>query len=268
MGSAIHEAVLQACRNFMIPIARFLLRNGVTFKEFAEVSKWAFVQVAAEDYGAGERKASVSRISVATGLSRKEATRCLGSTCNQLLDQLDWSAAARVLQAWHTRGAYLDSERMARPLAESEFRSLVLTATPQSSAVAVRDELVRSGNAVVGEDGSLLPTSRFFVPDPRDLRTIEYVGLALHNLASTLNRNALPGSEEKARFFERSSFSRSLPNVLVEQFMRKFSGSANELLKSADDWLGAFEDEPTPGSGITGVGIYFFSQPHEPPAPL
>lgn len=70
--------VLNSCYSVLVPVARFLLRCGVSFREFEELARTAFVDVARDEYGIRGRPANISRISVVTGISRKEASRIRG----------------------------------------------------------------------------------------------------------------------------------------------------------------------------------------------
>ena len=51
----LKQQVLAACRHLLAPIVRWLLRSGVTWAEFAELSKEVYVEVARRD---GERPAA------------------------------------------------------------------------------------------------------------------------------------------------------------------------------------------------------------------
>jgi hypothetical protein len=68
-------AVVQTCRVLLRPIASLLLKCGMTWREFAEVSKSVFVAVASQDFGLNGRPTNVSRVSILTGVSRKEIAR-------------------------------------------------------------------------------------------------------------------------------------------------------------------------------------------------
>ena len=59
----------------MRPIARILLRCGVTWKELAELVKLVYVDVATTDYGKHGRPANASRVAILTGLSRRDVKR-------------------------------------------------------------------------------------------------------------------------------------------------------------------------------------------------
>ena len=59
----------------MPSICRLLLRHEIGFREFSDLAKAAFVQVATEDYGIRGRPTNISRVAVMTGLTRKEVKR-------------------------------------------------------------------------------------------------------------------------------------------------------------------------------------------------
>ena len=75
MQNDVQQQTLKAFFIVLRPIARILLRFGIGFREFSEVAKAAFVDVATSDYGLRGRPTNVSRVAVMTGLTRKEVRR-------------------------------------------------------------------------------------------------------------------------------------------------------------------------------------------------
>ncbi len=71
----VKQALLAAYRHLLTPLVRILLRNGISYLEFAEVARQVFVDVAGRDFTLPKRKISLSRIAIMTGLSRKEVAR-------------------------------------------------------------------------------------------------------------------------------------------------------------------------------------------------
>ena len=65
----------KACRRLMRPIARMMLRAGITWKEFSELAKQSYIEVAGNDYGIAGRQTNASRVALMTGLSRREVKR-------------------------------------------------------------------------------------------------------------------------------------------------------------------------------------------------
>ncbi|PHR86595.1 MAG: hypothetical protein COA80_19525, partial [Leeuwenhoekiella sp.] len=67
----LHRALYRILR----PMARLLLRNGISFAEFAELVKRAYVDAAMEDFSDKRKKPTDSRTAVMTGLTRKEVKK-------------------------------------------------------------------------------------------------------------------------------------------------------------------------------------------------
>ena len=75
MEPRTRQHLAAACRRLMRPIARLLIRGGVPFKDFVDLAKEAYVEVAGNDYGIRGRQTNTARVAILTGLSRKEVTR-------------------------------------------------------------------------------------------------------------------------------------------------------------------------------------------------
>jgi len=72
MQNTMQRQILNALLVALRPLARALLRAGIGYREFAEISKSAFVDIATKDYGLRGRPTNISRVAVMTGLTRKE----------------------------------------------------------------------------------------------------------------------------------------------------------------------------------------------------
>ena len=69
MQEKTKQSVLDAFLLMLRPVVRILLRYGIGYREFAEVTKTAFVDVASADFGIRGRPTNISRVAVMTGLS-------------------------------------------------------------------------------------------------------------------------------------------------------------------------------------------------------
>jgi hypothetical protein len=99
--SDIKKAFAKSIYKLALPLARVLLRYGVSYKEFAEFTKAAFVEAASE-HKLDKRKQSISRISVLTGLSRVEVTKVVNAPPVDEQEMLSNNRAARVINGWRT----------------------------------------------------------------------------------------------------------------------------------------------------------------------
>ena len=76
--------------------------DGMTWKEYSALSKSVFVETATEEYGIKGRPTNISRVSILTGIDRKEVKRqrdLLQSDMPVLKRKT--TDATRVLSGWH-----------------------------------------------------------------------------------------------------------------------------------------------------------------------
>ena len=79
MESDLQKGLLAAYRRLLRPLVRILIRNGIAFGEFADIAKEVYVDVAATDFKVPHKKMSQSRISILTGLTRKDLARLVSA---------------------------------------------------------------------------------------------------------------------------------------------------------------------------------------------
>src|SRR5262245_39072910 len=105
-----NPALVACCRALLRPIARLLLRGGMTWKEFAEIAKAAFVQVASTEFGIRGRLTNVSRVSILTGIGRREVRKQRDVLSEAQPGPTFLNAATRVLSGWHQDPHFLGED--------------------------------------------------------------------------------------------------------------------------------------------------------------
>jgi hypothetical protein len=278
MPENIRKAVLNACVEFLKPIARLLIRNGIGYREFSDVAKASFVAVASDDYGIRGRKTNMSRVAVMTGLSRKEVKKIRDSLSE------DASASSRqtrrpevLLTTWNNDQDFRDRNGNPKRLSFGgpgvSFKDLVARAGGDIPPKAMLNELLRAGS-VVREGEKLRMVSRSYVPEPNDPEAILLAGGSLRHLAVTINYN-LGCDDPETRFFERRVYSNTLPTSQRSRFKKLAKEKADLLLGDLQSWLGERE-ENRPGAdapseqddaGSVGVGVFFFDDSVSPDKP-
>ncbi|MEO1595168.1 MAG: DUF6502 family protein [Pseudomonadota bacterium] len=172
MSDRAQEKLLELLYRVLRPLVHLLIESGIGHREFAEVAKRAYVDVASKNYGIRGRDTNISRVAVMTGLTRKEVKRLRDeSTGKESLAQVKQLPAGRVLQFWHTDEDFLDSAGNPLTLNFSEdepsFYQLTRKYAGDIPAGALRTELKRAGAIHEDEEGSLEPLRREFrVLDP------------------------------------------------------------------------------------------------------
>ena len=114
-GYTVNLRLLAAFRFLLVPLVRILLRNGISFNEISEVVKGAYARVAATDFAVPGRPMSYSRLSITTGIARRDFDRVLGEE-DRLRRALESNASriANVLQGWHNDPEFMPSAERAR----------------------------------------------------------------------------------------------------------------------------------------------------------
>src|SRR5512134_2585040 len=101
MKMRVTKAMLAAVTSMLRPLVRLLLGYGIPYKTFSDIAKSVYVDVATEEFGIPGRKQSKSRVSIITGLSRKEVLRVTRLPSPDDLGATErYNRAARVMAGW------------------------------------------------------------------------------------------------------------------------------------------------------------------------
>ena len=256
-------ALLEALK----PIIRALLRSGIGFREFAEVAKTAFVQVATDDYGIRGRPTNISRVAVMTGLTRKEVKRlreAAGPKGDSFISRR--SAPADLLHYWHTDPDYTEANGTPKLLPYDghsvSFLSLVKLCAGDVPPGAMRTELRRIGALVERETGELEAVKRYFIPGDIDERLELGLNLGIAPLASTIAFNCDPGRKGPARF-QRISDSAWIDKDdllgLQDSLSKKLGGFITEVDQQLADTEVDQENAEMSNLCRVGVGVFFYT---------
>jgi hypothetical protein len=260
--NAIYAAILRVLR----PLIRLLLRHGVPFGTFADLAKRVYVEVALEEFGIPGRKQTHSRVSILTGLSRKEVLRVTRLDRPDDTETSDrYQRAARVISGWLRDGRYGDGtgNPAALPMEGDgpTFPELVKAHSGDVPARAVLDELVRVGAAERTEDGKVCLQARAYIPVAGDEEKVEILGTDASFLIGTIDHNlqAAPGKA----FFQRKTMYDNLPAEAVEELRKDLAMRAERFLEQADRKLAERDRDVNPkatgtGRRRAGIGIFWF----------
>ena len=203
MAEPIHRPILNACRTWLRPIARWLLKSGVTWEDFAELSRAEFVAVASEEFGLRGRPTNVSRVALLTGMTRREVRRYREAprvVSPVAADELNH--ASRVLAGWHLDPDFIDERGRPRELPaageEASFAALVRRYAGDIPSTALVKELVKSGSIERTATGGYRVLRRYYMPRPMDGQAVERAGSVLADLVSTVEHNLAQSSMRRA----------------------------------------------------------------------
>jgi len=77
------QALLKAARRLLRPLVRLMMRSGITFPIVADLMRSLFVEVASQELLTDARARTDSRISLLTGVHRKEIRRLTVRRCRR-----------------------------------------------------------------------------------------------------------------------------------------------------------------------------------------
>jgi hypothetical protein len=262
----LFAAVLRLLR----PLIRILLRNGVSHRTFSDLSKWVYIDVASKEFGIAGRKQTTSRVSVITGLTRKEVSRVRKLPRPDDRDSAErYNRAARVIAAWRRESEYRDAGGRPAALpatgAGASFSALVKRYSGDMPARATLDELIRMGAVKRLKDGRVRLLTRSYVPQSSDADKLHILGTDVHHLISTIDHNLQP--ESIGPFFQRKVAYDNLPDDVLPKFRRLSAAKAQTLLENLDRWLARRDRDVAPsikgtGRNKAGLGIYYFEEPY------
>ena len=260
-----------ACRHALKPIVRFLLRNGMTFREFSDVSRSVFVEVASTDYGIGGRPTNASRVSILTGLTRREVKRQrdLLTMAEHRVEGSE-NLATRILSGWYHDPDFTDAN--GKPLElpidgpVPSFNSLLDRYSGDVPPTAMLKEMKIVGAVSENADGNLRVLSRTYIPAELDNASIRQWSVALHDLGHTINHNTNTKDGHAPRL-ERMAINPLVQADVAEAFRELVATRGQEFLEQMDNWLSANEPENSNHGSDNGkrlgVGIYFIEDEQE-----
>ena len=266
------QRVLDAFLLVMRPVARILLRYGIGYREFAEVTKLALVDVSLSDFGLRGRPTNISRVAVMTGLTRKEVGR-LRDKINAGDSSLSVKTTplADVLHHWHAHSDFTDSNGNPRklPFAEGQmsFTSLVKRFGGDIPAGAMRTEMKRVGAIHEDKTGLLAVVERTYRANDDHETLVTMLVHSVYALLSNVAHNTDPEITD-ATWANRVAFTKSLRPSGTKQLRRITKDRIVDFAESIDDVFIAYESLQQDGSldeagKPVAIGVYYFEEQDE-----
>ncbi len=268
MTSETTSQALEAARQWLKPAIHVLLRCGVPWREFAELAKSVYVEVATARFGKRGRPTNVSRTAMLTGLPRRDVRKQrerLTATEPGLTGYV--SKASMILTAWHLDPEFTDASGKPRLLPldgeGATFAALMRRCGGGDvRPTTVLKELVSAGAVRERPDGSLQVLQRHYIPHAMDAELLRLWGTVLADVASTYDHNLTRSAKEASRF-ERAAVNDTIPTNAVEEFREFLDQEGQAFLERVDAWLTAHqatpEQKPTSSTEVTrlGAGVYY-----------
>ena len=145
---------LRCLKTIIRPVARFSIKHSLTIKELLEAAKIAMLEIAEEELARGGEKVNVSRLSVLTGIHRRDVMR-LTREGDKLEDSQN--LISRILGQWEQDPRFVTASGAPRVLSvdgeDNEFKELVELISKDLNPGTVLFQLERTGLVERGPRG-------------------------------------------------------------------------------------------------------------------
>jgi hypothetical protein len=270
MTDTYRAQLVHTLRKVLKPLVRILFRAGVRFDEFIELLRGIYIEIVIADAAVAEKQVSAGRISILTGVPKKDVDRLVSSEdWLKIPKPTDGPALAAILHRWHTDSAFLGpyGVPLELPLSGHGGRNFVDLVGGSSIPIdphSAFEQLLAAGVIARSGDTHVKVLSRSYVmPEPLSPEMLEHFGKSMTNLASTLHFNMTPNSTAKR--LERSVFpGEGLAEEQFQEFDAYVRERAHAMLSDIDDWLAAAARRPIndPKARIaTGVSVFHYVAP-------
>ena len=272
MSSRHAKPIVVALATLLRPLVRILLRHGIPCDVLSAVARQMYVRVASEEFLLpGKKKQSTSRVSILTGLSRKEVRRIQSSADVKDQEAKDhYNRAARVITGWVRDKEFHDKAGapLALPLegTKASFGELVRRYSGDLLVRALLDELLRVGAVRRTKDGRLRLQARFYVPEQGETEKLHILGTDTADLIATIAHNL---NRQSTARYQRKVMYDNVPVEAVQEFQRRSADQAQAFLEHIDRWLSQRDRDVNPavsgtGRKRVGIGVYYFEDDVQP----
>jgi len=251
-----------------------MIARGLLYPEAADLLKEIYVDVCADDFRLNGKRLTDSRISVLTGLQRKDIRGIRARLDAEHGDDGEIGAGPipRVIARWTAGPPFASREGTPKPLPRtaggkgSSFDELVASVSRDIHPRTILDELIRQGLVLHDADADSLQLLReALVPSRDEEGLMGYFGANLgdHAEAAAANIGAAP---EPGPFFERAVYYNQLsPASLkkLDQRARKLQSTVLAQLNRDALKLQEQDKGAKPASGRFRCGAYIYTTPDD-----
>jgi hypothetical protein len=264
----ISSILVRAIERVLRPLVRLMLSSGITYPYLAELLKGIFVEVADKEFRLDEKPSTDSRISLLTGVHRKDVRRLRSSYGNMEMPVPEViSVGAKLVATWLDQPPFVDADGRSRPLprlssvdGEASFEQLVSSRSKDIRARVVLDEWLRLGIVSLDDNDKVVLNTEAFVPKEGMEERTYFFAHNLHDHAAAATHNLLG---EGTPWLERSVYYDELSQTSVDELNVQAHQLANHMLKTLNHSAMRLEvrdaHDSTPRQRFT-CGLYFYSE--------
>lgn len=224
------KALIQAITTLLRPLVRLLLRYQITYPYLSQLLKGLYIDVASKEFQAEGTRQTDSRITMLTGVHRKDVRKVREEGLDELKAPSALPLSAQIVAAWLSEPGFQDAAGQPRALPRLpregdggiSFEALVDSVARQDlRARSVLDEWLRLGLVTLDAKELVHLNVEAFIPEKGFEEKLYYFGKNLHDHIAVGVHNL---SGDATPQFDRSVYY----NNLSEASVAKLSALVNE----------------------------------------
>ncbi len=261
VGAPPDPARLQApLARVLRPLVRLFIRAGITFPAVCDLLRELYVNVAEHDFALTGKSQTDSRVSLLTGVHRKEVARLRGAGAPVSTVPVAVSRTSRIMARWLSAPEFTDDDGQPLSLAragEDSFETLVTSVTRDVRPRAVLDEWLDRGLVMLDGADRVLLTEAAFVPAGGSDQQLYYFGRNLHDHCAAAVANVI-GLQPP--FMERAVHYDGLSETIAVKLEAQSKKLAMTALKAANKEANASCESDGGGTWRWNFGVYVFRE--------
>ena len=201
------DQLLKPLGRLLRPLVRLLIRSGVTFPMLADLLRGLYVDVASRDLLPDDRARTDSRISLLTGVHRKEIRRQRSPDAEGGEAPAVVTLGSQIIARWLGTPAYADPSGTPRALPRTapdgpSFEGLVASVTRDVRPRTVLDDWIAQGIVSLDAEDRITLDTAAYVPGPGREEQMFFFARNLHDHIAAAAANV--STAGRAPFLDRS----------------------------------------------------------------
>lgn len=261
-----NSVLLATFKKVVKPLVRLFLEKGITYTLLLEELKQVFVEVASEEFKIDGKAQTDSRITLLTGVHRRDVNRFRNSSTKTL--QLKTNFSAQLISQWLGNEKFLDENGRSKRLARSNkvnsndtFEGLVMSVSKDIRSKPVLDEWLRTNIVTLDDEGYVHLNSEAFIPNDNLEQNLFYLGMNVHDHLAAAVNNTL----NNPKMFERCVYFDNLTIAQIAELHEITNKAGMDYLKLLNQKSIEVSKTDKPNTNISNetkyrmnTGVYFY----------
>jgi hypothetical protein len=274
--SDLGERLVSAAAQALLPLVTRLLAAGVPFGQLESRLRELFVEVADAEFALPGRRQTDSRVSLLTGINRKEVRRIRAAERGgRGPSSFGMNHATSLISRWLTDPRTVDRRGRPRPLPYQaargpSFMKLARAVTADLAPRVLLDELLRTGAAELKDGEMVVLRTTAYVTRSKPEETLRILEEDPRELIETILRNLF--AEDGERLLQRKVYFDNLGSDAAAKVRAEMRVEGERFLQRINGLLARYDRDRNPRAPggerhYAGVGVYFFEAAPPPRAP-